>query len=93
MNRIKTEQLPSEGKTKFLEERKAFKTTSIIIALVFLSYVPTLTYGILKDILRGIVLSCVFLNSLLNPFVYCWRKKDLRKVILELLNIRQNGGG
>ena len=93
MNRIKTEQLPSEGKTKFLEERKAFKTTSIIIALVFLSYVPTLTYGILKDILRDIVLSCVFLNSLLNPFVYCWRKKDLRKVIMELLNIRQNGRG
>ena len=93
MNRIKTEQLPSEGKTKFLEERKAFKTTSIIIALVFLSYVPILTYGILKDILRDIVLSCVFLNPLLNPFVYCWRKKDLRKVIVELLSIRQNGRG
>ena len=93
MKRIKTEQLPSEGKTKFLEERKAFKTTSIIIALVFLSYVPILTYGILKDILHDIVLSCVFLNSLINPFVYCWRKKDLRKVIVELLNIRQNGGG
>ena len=93
MKRIKTEQLPSEGKTKFLEERKAFKTTSIIIALVFLSYVPILTYGILKDILRDIVLSCVFLNSLLNPFVYCWRKKDLREVIMELLNIRQNGRG
>ena len=93
MKRIKTEQLPSEGKTKFLEERKAFKTTSIIIALVFLSYVPILTYGILKDILRDIVLSCVFLNSLLNPFVYCWRKKDLREVIVELLNIKQNGGG
>ena len=93
MKRIKTEQLPSEGKTKFLEERKAFKTTSIIIALVFLSYVPILTYGILKDILRDIVVSCVFLNSLINPFVYCWRKKDLRKVIVELLNIRQKGGG
>ena len=93
MNRIKTEQLPSEGKTKFLEERKAFKTTSIIIALVFLSYVPILTHGILKDILRDIVLSCVFLNSLLNPFVYCWRKKDLRKVIVELLSIIQNGRG
>ena len=93
MKRIKTEQLPSEGKTKFLEERKAFKTTSIIIALVFLSYVPALTYSILKDILRDIVLSCAFLNSLLNPFVYCWRKKDLREVIMELLNIRQNGRG
>ena len=36
MNRIKTKQLPSDGKTKFLEEKKAFKTTSIIIALLFL---------------------------------------------------------
>ena len=35
INRIKTEQLPSEGKTKFLDERKAFKTTSIIIVLVY----------------------------------------------------------
>lgn len=92
-NRIKKEQLPSERKTKFLEERKAFTTTSIIITLVFLSYVPILTYGILKDILRDIVLSCVFLNSLLNPFVYCWRNKDLRKIIMELLNIKQNGRG
>ena len=50
MKRIKTEQLPSEGKTKFLEERKAFKTTSIIIALVFLSYVPIYTY--VRDIER-----------------------------------------
>ena len=80
INRIKTEQLPSEAKTKFLQERKALKTTSIIIAFVFLSYVPSLLYGILKrDIwqtnLLPIVLSCIFLNSLLNPVIHVLEKQ------------------
>ncbi|CAH3179752.1 unnamed protein product, partial [Porites evermanni] len=93
INRIKTEQLPSEAKTKFLQERKALKTTSIIIAFVFLSYVPSLLYGILKrDIwqtnLLPLVLSCIFLNSLLNPVIHYWRNKDLqKKSIFNTLNI------
>ena len=95
INRIKTEQLPSEAKTKFLQERKALKTTSIIIAFVFLSYVPSLLYGILKrDIwqtnLLPLVFSCIFLNSLINPVIHCWRNKDLRKGTMELLKVRQN---
>ena len=96
INRIKTEQLPSEAKTKFLQERKALKTTSIIIAFVFLSYVPSLLYGILKrDIwqtnLLPLVLSCIFLNSLLNPVIHYWRNKDLRQSMMELLKMRPNG--
>ena len=95
MRRIKTEQLPSETKTKFVEEKKAIKTTSIIIAFVFLSFVPSLLYGIFsRDIrqtnLRALVLSCIFLNSLLNPVIHCWRNKDLRKGMMELLKMRQN---
>ena len=95
MRRIKTEQLPSETKTKFVEEKKAIKTTSIIIAFVFLSFVPSLLYGIFsRDIrqtnLRALVLSCIFLNSLLNPVIHCWRNKYLRKGMMELLKRRQN---
>ena len=95
MRRIKTEQLPSETKTKFVEERKALKTTSIIIVFLFLSFVPSLLYGIFsREIrqtnLRPLVLSCIFLNSLLNPVIHCWRNRDLRKVMTELLKMRQN---
>ncbi|CAH3179750.1 unnamed protein product [Porites evermanni] len=95
MRRIKTEQLPSETKTKFVEEKKAIKTTSIIITFVFLSFVPSLLYGIFsRDIrqtnLRALVLSCIFLNSLLNPVIHCWRNKYLRKGMMELLKMRQN---
>ena len=95
VRRIRTEQLPSETKTKFVEERKALKTTSIIIVFVFLSFVPSLLYGIFsRDIrqtnLRPLVLSCIFLNSLLNPVIHCWRNKYLRKGMMELLKMRQN---
>ena len=95
VSRIRTEQLPSETKTKFVEERKALKTTSIIIVFVFLSFVPSLLYGIFsRDIrqtnLRPLVLSCILLNSLLNPVIHCWRNKDLRKGMMELLKMRQN---
>ena len=104
MNQIKTQRLQSETKAKFIEERKALKTTSIIIAFLFLSYVPGISHGVIK--LTGvqprnyyekqlhwvaIVFLCNFLNSLFNPLIYCWRNKDLRKVMMELLNIRQNG--
>ena len=66
VSRIRTEQLPSETKTKFVEERKALKTTSIINVFVFLSFVPSLLYGIFsRDIrqtnLRPLVLSCISL--------------------------------
>ena len=95
VRRIRTEQLPSETKTKFVEERKALKTTSIIIVFVFLSFVLSLLYGIFsRDIrqtnLRPLVLSCILLNSLLNPVIHCWRNKDLHKVMMELLKMRQN---
>ena len=104
MNQIKTQRLPSETKAKFLKERKALKTTSIIIAFLFLSFVPGILHGVIK--LTGvqprsyyekqlhwvpIAFLCNFLNSLFNPFIYCWRKKELRKVMMELLKIRQNG--
>ena len=104
MNQIKTEQLPSTTKAKFLKERKALKTTSIIIGFLFLSIMPSVLHGVIK--ITGVQpwnfyekqlywlpinFLCIFLNSLFNPLIYCWRNKDLRKVMMELINIRQNG--
>ncbi|CAH3110114.1 unnamed protein product, partial [Porites lobata] len=104
MNQIKTQQLPSETRAKFLEERKALKTISIILAFLFFSYIPGILDGLFRLIgilpknqyekqmrLLPIAFLCVFLNSLFNPLIYCWRNKDLRKVMLELIKIRQHG--
>ena len=48
MNQITTQQLPSITKAKFLEERKALKTTSIIFAILFLSNMPGILHGVIK---------------------------------------------
>lgn len=96
MIQIKAEQVTGEAKANFLRETKAVKTTSIIIAFLFLSYVPGILYGAMKYILSSryserqtnwlpFATSCLLLNSFFNPFIYCWRSKDLRKAMLELL--------
>ena len=101
MIQIKAEQVASEAKAKFLEERKALKTTSTIITFLFLSVVPGILYGLVKYLLPSIfsgrmthwlplATTCVLLNSLFNPFIYCWRNKDLRKALLALLSCQTN---
>ena len=97
MIQIKAEQVASEAKAKFLEDRKALKTTSIIITFLFLSYVPGILYGAIKYLLPSsysgrmtnwlpLATSCILFNSFFNPFIYCWRNKDLRKALLALLS-------
>ena len=48
MNQITSQQFPSITKAKFLEERKALKTTSIIFAILFLSNMPGILHGVIK---------------------------------------------
>ena len=72
-----------------------YKKTVVSIALVQLAlvicYFPFLivrTVNHLKDIHRGVYLlsyfhtsTLVFLNSSLNPFLYCWRIKEIRQAV------------
>ena len=103
MNQIKTQHLSSETTSNFLEERKSSKTTSLILVSLFLSYVPGILDGLFRFVgvlpksysetqirLLAITFLCIFLSSLFNPLIFCWRNKDLRKVMLELIKIRQN---
>ena len=97
MIQIKSEQVSQEASAKFLAERKAWKTTSIIIGGVFACYLP----GVLRQLLLALahessliwgistsvyplVLSCFMLNSLCNPIIYCWRNKEIREVLKQL---------
>lgn len=97
MNQIKAEQMTREAKVNFLEDKKALKTTSIIIGFVFMSYVPGILYAGLKYVLpifnparQTIYLpfatTCILINSFFNPVIYCWRNKGLRKAMSELLS-------
>jgi len=98
-HQIQTAQVSQATKRKFLEEAKALKTTSIIIGFVLFSYFPALVYMFsgyyFGDVLfssKPLILSCILLNSLCNPIIYCWRSSVLREALVELLRKTNNTG-
>ena len=98
---IKSEQVSRDATTNFLEERKAWNTTTIIISGVIISFLPGIIslsafrnspFPALQRIsysLQPFCFSCFMLNSLLNPIIYCWRSKVIRQAMLQLLR-KQN---
>lgn len=102
MIQIKSEQVSQETSAKFLAERKAWKTTSIIISVVFLCYLPGSLQAIAFNlftgsliqrvaiILRPLTFSSYMLNSLCNPIIYCWRSKQIREAMMQLLKRQSN---
>ena len=93
---IKSVQPSQEATAKFLKDKKAWKTTGIIVGGVFMCYMPELLSALLSEILSANTkildrllpssfrLSFIALNSLLNPVIYCWRSKVIRKAMQEL---------
>ena len=97
--KIAAEQISREAAEKFLKEKKAWKTTSIIIGFVIFSFLPAvvLVFWRLSGFALGarlvfqpLIYYLLMINSLANPIVYCWRCKDIRKAIIALIR-RQNG--
>ena len=43
---VKTQQISSEAKRTFLKEKKALKTTTFVIGIVLLCYMPRILYSI-----------------------------------------------
>ena len=99
MKQIKSELVSREDTVKFLKERKALKTTTIIIGFLFVSYIPGIFFSFVRYFLpKGdytlsltaplppFVITCMLINSFFNPFIYCWRNKELRKAFFELLS-------
>ena len=94
---IRTEQISGEAASKFLEESKAWKTTTIIIGFLFFLFLPGLIFNLWRGrlryqtryVLRHFIDFSLMLNSLCNPIIYCWRNKKIRKAIIALC-IRQN---
>ena len=100
---IKSEQFSREATEKFLKDKKALITTTIIIVALFVSYIPGIVFYIVRyrlssgnyavrltAPLRPFVTTCILINSFFNPVIYFWRNKELRKAFFELLS-KRNG--
>lgn len=95
--KIKMQQLPQEEVERFLKERKALKTTVLVVVAVTLCFLPvplgvlastTLNkYEIKKYTITFIppyVRTFVMLNSFLNPLIYCWRQRKMREFVFRI---------
>ena len=94
--KIKTQQLPQEAVERFAKENKALKTTVYLIGAVvfcllpmgfFLLWVFSLPPGVHPTKVKFYfaftpwIRTFGILNSLLNPLIYCWRQKEMRKFL------------
>ena len=87
---IKTQQLPQEEVERFTKENKALKTTVYVVGAVIFCLLPGVVYLILLLagfsrssllFLKSWLRTCGMINSLLNPLIYCWRQKEMRKFV------------
>ena len=94
---IAAQQVDVATRENFLSQKRAFKLTLTIIALLFISFLPVIMFRRLEEPLKRIVsfdtLSCIFMavyslpafNSFVNPFIYCIRLRQFRVSFIELL--------
>ena len=86
---IKGQQMPQEEVQRFLKENKALQTTVYVVGAVAVCYLPLALQiaNLLKKrtaiIAPELIRTVVLLNSLLNPLVYCWRQKEIRKFVFK----------
>jgi len=99
---IKCEQVSPQAAADFAKEKKALKTTRIIIMVLLLCIFPLFLYTFCWLLFSGggshtgnvILLShpifvwLYSLNSLCNPIIYCYRNNMFRKTCMELLRMQ-----
>ena len=97
-NKIKTQQLPQEEVERFAKESKALKTTVFVVGAVMFCLLPAGIFlvfqvsGLYAKLPGSMVVFILWvstfamLNALLNPLIYCWRQKEMRKFVLRVPN-------
>ena len=97
---IAANQVSLEAKEKILKDKKAFYTTTIVLFVIFLCYIPTnICVAILvsfKDSFPAnsghVTLSLIsllpVLNSLFNPLIYAVRIRYFRVAFIQLLSTK-----
>ena len=83
------------AKAKFLKEKKALTTTSLVIGLVLLSYLPMMLFRIFLGsflsspdtflAVESLMLTLALSNSVFNPVIYCARSMQYRRAFKKLL--------
>ena len=86
------ESLNTEHNLNMVRSKKSAKNTFIYYICMILCYTPLFIYLLVlvlsdKDwkILWGFASTLVFLNSSINPFLYCWRLGELRVAVVKTL--------
>ena len=87
--KIKAQQLPQEEVERFTKENKALKTTVLVVGAVIICLLPLsfCSIGSISGILNNCPISrrlrqtCIMLNSLVNPIIYCCRQREMRTFV------------
>ena len=91
-----------EARERFLKEKRALKLTIIIVVMVFLNYMPIISFRFIRralkdkvslDILHAMYFpaaSCVIFNSFVNPLIYSVRSRQFRIAFIEILLRKTN---
>ena len=66
--------------------KKSTFNTFLVFILLVCCYLPYSLYLADVDIPYSMVVTMFFLNSSLNPLVYCWRVRDLRSAMKRMLS-------
>ena len=66
--------------------KKSTFNTFLVFILLVCCYLPYSLYLADVDIPYSMVVTMFFLNSSLNPLVYCWRVRDLRSAMKRILS-------
>ena len=94
-------QVSEDDREKFVKEKKALKLTTTVLFCLLLTYCPVLVIGILMrntffhslnaaHIALGIASCLILLNSLINPVIYCIRRRQFRVAFIEILFRKRN---
>ena len=91
--KIKAQQLPHEEAERFAKESKALKTTVLVVFSVTICYLPL--FFVFSSFVKGLpeivysppmIRTLAMLNSFLNPLIYCWRQKEMKKFVFRIRN-------
>ena len=94
---VAAQQVTQEAREQFQKEKKAFKLTSIILAVLILCFIPIVSFTIVTFRYRSEIsvetvyvffcsaMSIVLLNSLINPVIYSIRLRQFRAAFIELI--------
>ena len=98
---IAAHHVSEDHKKKFVKEKKALKLTTTVLFFLILTYCPVIVVRILikksffdssnaARIALAIASYPILLNSLINPLIYCIRRRQFRAAFIEILFRKSN---